>query len=291
MTAVGWIGLGAMGGRMARRLAAAGHHLTVWNRTLSRAEEFGAGTGARAVGTAIEAVRDADVVFLMLADPAAVVAVTEGPNGVATAIRDGAMVVDMSTIGPAAVSRLRSALPGPVPLMDVPVLGSLAEAEAGELTLLAGGPDDAAAHLWPLLSLLGQPVHVGPSGAGAAAKLVANLALLASIGVLGETLSIADAHGLPRDVTWRILARTPLAGQVDRRRAATESDAYPPRFPLALARKDTDLITAAADRCGVEAPLARAIQRWLADAETAGLGSLDYTAILRHIPSSPGTRT
>ncbi|WP_372441631.1 NAD-binding protein [Plantactinospora mayteni] len=158
--------------------------------------------------------------------------------------------------------------------MDVPVLGSLAEAEAGGLVLLAGGPDDAVARLRPLLLVLGEPVHLGPVGTGAAAKLVANLALLGTVGVLGEALSLADALGLPRPATCRALARTPLAAQVERRRPAVESGVFPPRFTLGLARKDADLIVAAADRAGVDASLARATRRWLTDAEAAGLGSL-----------------
>ncbi|TMR97429.1 NAD(P)-binding domain-containing protein [Nonomuraea basaltis] len=287
MTALAWIGLGAMGARMARRLVDAGHEVTVWNRTSARTDALAA-AGARVAATPAEAVRRAEVVFLMLADPAALQAVTEGPGGVASGVGAGATVVDMSTVGPLTLARLWAALPPAVAVLDVPVLGSLAEAEAGTLTLLAGGPAEAVARVRPPLSALGELVHLGPAGTGAAAKLVANFALLGMVGLLGEALAIADGLGLPREVTWRVLDRTPLAAQAARRRPAIESGAFAPRFALALARKDADLVVTAADEAGADIRLARAVRSWLADAESDGLQALDYTAVLRHITSPPG---
>jgi 3-hydroxyisobutyrate dehydrogenase/2-hydroxy-3-oxopropionate reductase len=287
MTTVAWIGLGAMGARMARRLADAGHDLTVWNRMPSRADVLAA-AGAHVAATPAEAVRDADAVFLMLADPAALGEVTEGAVGIAAGVSAGTTVVDMSTVGPVAVARLGAVLPQGITLLDAPVLGSLAEADAGTLTLLVGGPADAVAQVRPLLSILGDLVHLGPAGSGAAAKLVANFALLGTVAVLGEALAIADGLGLPREVTWRVLAHTPLAAQATRRRAVVESGDFLARFALAMARKDADLIVAAADAASVDVRLARAARSWLADAESAGLGTLDYTAVLDHIPSPRG---
>jgi mannose-6-phosphate isomerase-like protein (cupin superfamily) len=173
-----------------------------------------------------------------------------------------------------------------VTLLDAPVLGSLAEAEAGSLTLFVGGPTDVITRVRPLLSTLGDPVHVGPAGSGAAAKLVANLALLGTVGILGEALAFADSLGLPRAVTWRVLAHTPLADQAGRRRPVVESGVFPPRFALSLARKDADLIVAAADVTETDVRLTAAARTWLVDAEAAGLGGGDYTAVLHHIPSS-----
>jgi 3-hydroxyisobutyrate dehydrogenase-like beta-hydroxyacid dehydrogenase len=289
MSKIAWIGLGEMGARMAWRLVDAGHDMTVWNRTPGRADALAA-AGARVAATPADAVRDVDAVFLMLADPAAVGEATEGPFGVAVGVSAGTTVVDMSTVGPVAVARLRAALRQGVTLLDAPVLGSLAEATAGSLTLLVGGPAAAVADVQPLLSILGGVVHLGPTGTGAAAKLVANFGLLGTVGILGEALAIADGLGMPREITWRVLAHTPLAAQAERRRPAIESGAFAPRFPLGLARKDADLVVAAADAAGADVRLARAMQAWLADAEAAGLGTLDYTAILGYIPPSRGKR-
>ncbi len=88
----------------------------------------------------------------------------------------------------------------------------------------------------------GELVHLGPAGTGAAAKLIANFALLGTIGLLGEALAVADGLGLPREVTWRVLDRTPLAAQAARRRLAIESAVFAPRFALALAGKDAALV-------------------------------------------------
>ena len=286
MITVAWLGLGRMGRLMARRVLDAGHDVWLWNRTAGRAAVL-SGAGGRLAATPAEAVHHADVVILMLADAAAVGAVTEGPDGIEAAVRPHATVVDMSTAGPDAVARLRTALPDGVILLDAPVLGSVAEAGAGTLTILVGGPPDAVAEARPLLSLLGSPLHMGPVGAGAAAKLVANAALIGTLGVLGETVALADGLGLPREVAWRVLALTPLAGQAERRRPMVESGSYPARFGLALARKDAGLIvtTTVADL-----RLARAALTWLADAEAAGLGGADYTAVLSHILAAHGDR-
>lgn len=279
MTRVAFIGVGAMGGRMARRLLDAGHELTVWNRTPSKATPL-VDAGAARAPTPAEAARDAEVVITMVADRAALEAVSDGPEGIAAHART---VVEMSTVGPAAVSGLRALLAPGAELLDAPVLGSVSEAEAGSLQIFVGGDEALFEHIRPLLAELGSPVHVGPLGAGAAAKLVANLTLLGTLGLLGESLALADGLGLSREATWEVLGGTPLGGQAERRRPAVESGEYPLRFALALARKDADLVAEAAAAAGVECPLASGARDWFADAEAAGWGERDYSAILARI--------
>jgi 3-hydroxyisobutyrate dehydrogenase-like beta-hydroxyacid dehydrogenase len=285
MTTICWLGLGAMGSRMARRLVHAGHDLTVWNRSADAAHALRA-DGAQLAGTPAEAVRRATTVFVMVTGPTALRMVSEGPAGFAAGIGSGTTVVNTSTVGPAAHDRLRAALPDDVDLVDAPVLGSLTEANAGTLTLLVGGTVAETAPVRRLLSILGDVVDLGPAGSGMAAKLVANFALLGTVGMLGEALALADGLGLPRAVTWRVLAHTALAAQADRRRPSVEAAAYPPRFPLTLARKDVDLVLEAADMADTDLRLARAVRGWLADAEAVGLGARDYTALLGHIAAS-----
>src|SRR5262245_15294632 len=161
----------------------------------------------------------------------------------------------MSTVGPAAIVRLASRLPDGAGLVDAPVLGSTAEAAAGQLILLVGGAAPTVERLRPLATL-GEVVYVGPTGSGAAAKLMANAALLGSVALLGETLAIA-ALGLSRDTAWRVLARTPLAAQAERRRSSIDADSYPPRFALSLAAKDAGLIVREVGPA--DAPLAEGI--------------------------------
>ena len=226
MTTVAWIGLGAMGSRMATRLRDAGYELVVWNRTREKAE---------ALGTAIadsprQAAERAEFVFTMVADPAALAAVTAGEEGLLAGLREGSVLLDMSTVGPQAVSQLSEQMPDHASLLDVPVLGSLPQAESGTLTLFAGGDDASFERASPLLEVLGEPLRTGPLGSGAAAKLVANATLVGTVTLLGETLALAAALGLPRETAWEVLAATPLAAQAERRRPPSRRASIRPVF-------------------------------------------------------------
>jgi 3-hydroxyisobutyrate dehydrogenase/2-hydroxy-3-oxopropionate reductase len=270
------IGLGEMGSRIARRLVDAGHELTVWNRTAAKAEPLGVPVAA----SPAEAAARAEVVITMVADPPALAAVTEGPEGVAARVGEGTTVIEMSTVGPAAIEQLRSVLRAD--LLDAPVLGSLSEAESGTLSIFAGGDEAVFERHRDLLDVLGKPIYVGSSGSGAAAKLVANSTLITVIGALGEALALADALGLPRDKAFEVLGTTALAAQAERRRSAIESGEFPPRFPLRLARKDADLIHA----LGLDLRLTEAGRSWLAE---SGDGEQDYAAVLLRILRGAGT--
>jgi 3-hydroxyisobutyrate dehydrogenase-like beta-hydroxyacid dehydrogenase len=264
------VGLGGMGSRIARRLLDAGHELTVWNRTREKAEALGAPVAA----SPAEAASAAEVVITMVADPAALAAVTEGPDGVAAGAGEGTTVIEMSTVGPAAIEQLRSTLR--TDLLDAPVLGSLSEVESGTLSIFVGGDEAVFKRNRELLDALGKPIYVGPSGSGAAAKLVANSTLITMIGAVGEALALANALGLSREKAFEILGTTALAAQAERRRPALEAHEYPPRFPLRLARKDADLI----HELGLDLRLTEAGRSWLAE---AGDGEQDYSAVLERI--------
>lgn len=271
-----------MGRRMARRLLDAGHELTVWNRTPERVEDLRA-AGAAAASSPAAAAEGAELVITMVADPAALRAVTEGPDGLAAGVDDSTIVVEMSTVGPAAVRRLASVLAPAGRILDAPVLGSLVEAQTGSLVIFVGGDEGAVVRAEPLLAALGKPMHVGPPGSGAAAKLVANSALFAALTGVGEALALAEGLGLDLDAAFRVLAVSPLAAQAERRRPTVETGDYSPRFELRLALKDAELMREAAAEAGVELRQIPAAHSWLADADAAGLGDLDYAAVLREI--------
>ncbi len=276
------IGTGAMGSRMAARLLAAGHEVTVWNRTRTWIEDLLA-LGATEASSPREAAEGADAVITMVADGPALQAVTAGPDGVLAGLSRGALVLEMSTSGPEAVADLARRMPAGTALLDAPVLGSLAEVEQGSLSIFVGGSGDDFARALPLLSVLGTPLHVGPLGAGAKAKLVANASLIGVLGLLGEVLALADGLGLPRDTAFAVLSRTPLAAQAERRRPLVEQGDQPVRFALSLARKDAGLITSAAVDRGLDLRLLPAAADWLRQAEASGRGRQDYAAVLREI--------
>jgi 3-hydroxyisobutyrate dehydrogenase-like beta-hydroxyacid dehydrogenase len=280
MTKVAVVGLGAMGSRIAGRLVEAGNDLVVWNRDVLKTVPL-TQAGAAAAETPAEAARRVEVVITMVSDTTALREVTGGSDGVVAGAEDGTTIVQMSTVGPDPVRELASALPPGIGLLDTPVLGSIAEAEAGSLQIFVGGDDELVKRWRPLLSVLGQVNHVGPVGAGSAAKLVANSTLVGIIGVLGEALALAHSLGLSDQVAFDVLATTALAAQAERRRDSVESGEYPPRFALSLAKKDADLILEAAP--GTHLRLMQAAQSWLADAERAGRGDQDYSAVLAQI--------
>jgi 3-hydroxyisobutyrate dehydrogenase-like beta-hydroxyacid dehydrogenase len=256
------LGLGAMGSRIARRLLDAGNDVIVWNRTPARAEGF-----PRVAASAAEAAAEADVTITMLANPEALREVTHG--------LEPKTLIEMSTVGPDAVRELAARLPK-TEVIDAPVLGSRSEAESGTLHVFVGATPEQYAHWSPLLAVLGTTHHVGPFGAGASAKLVANSTLIGTIALLGEALRLADDLGLSRNAAFEVLGTTALAAQAERRRPSLEANDFPPRFALALARKDADLVSEA----GPDLRVAQAARSWLADADDAGWGDRDYSALL-----------
>jgi 3-hydroxyisobutyrate dehydrogenase/2-hydroxy-3-oxopropionate reductase len=282
MTSVAVIGLGAMGARFADRFLEAGHEVIVWNRTAAKAEEL-VSRGASAVASPAEAARNAEAVVTVVSDPEALRAVTERPDGIAAGANASTTVIEMSTVGLRAVRRLETALPPGVGLLDAPVLGSLSEAESGSLLVFVGGPRRLAERWIPLFGTLGSVIVAGPLGSGAAAKLVANATLVGTLTLLGETIALADRLGLGRRLTMDILALTPLGLASKRRRQQLETDDFPLRFRLALARKDAELIKEAAEAAHADTRVLGAAATWFADADEAGLGDRDYSEILRLI--------
>jgi len=278
MAKVAVVGLGAMGSRIAQRLLAAGHDLVVWNRSAEKTAPF------VAVESPAQAAQRADAVFVMVSDPQAVREVTEDADGILAGARPGTTVIQMSTVGPADISRLASSLPEGVELLDAPVLGSLSEVEGGTLRVFAGGSPDLVERWTPVLSSLGSVLHVGPVGLGTAAKLVANSTLLGALAVLGEALALGQKLGLPPGTTFEVLAATPLAAQAERRREAFETGEYPVRFALALALKDAELISGAGD--GMDFKVAEAVREWFVKAVEDGAGEDDYSSILTEIAPS-----
>jgi 3-hydroxyisobutyrate dehydrogenase-like beta-hydroxyacid dehydrogenase len=283
LSSVAVIGLGAMGGRLARRLIDAGYDVVVWNRSAEKIRAF-VDAGATAAESPADAARRSDTVITMVADPAALRAVTEGADGVTGGVRESATMIEMSTVGPAAVRRLASVRPPNTALLDAPVLGSIREAESGSLAIFVGGDATAFERSSELLRVLGTPHHMGALGTGAAAKLIANFTLFGVLGVIGESVAAGDALGLSRDALFTMLAATPVAAQAERRRPAIEHDDYPRRFALSLAKKDADLLAEAAAK--IELRVFEAARGWLTDAAAAGRGDQDYSAVLAQIIES-----
>ncbi len=252
---IAFLGLGSMGAPMARRIAAAGYPLTVWNRSPGRANGF-----ADVADPPADAVQDADVVVTMLADPAAV---REVVASFTAKLKPGAVLIEASTIGPAALREVADLLPDEVKLIDAPVMGSVDRAASGELSLFVGGDAD---EVMPLLEVFGSVNRTGAVGTGAALKLVMINAVVNGVALIGEALALADALGLPEEQVKRAMAASPLAGIAGR---AFAEGVY---FPVRLAAKDVALAADAA-----ELPIASAIHDRLTaypDAATEDIGQI-----------------
>lgn len=252
MEKIAFLGLGSMGLPMARRLLAAGYELTVWNRTAAKADLV-AQDGARVALTPAEAVRDADVVVTMLADPLAVHAVVDA---IASSLKPGAFLIDMSSIGPQAFAAIAAKLPAGVTAIDAPVLGSVDRAAAGELVLFVGGdPTPVQA----ILAQFGRITRCGGPGAGSALKIVIITSVIVGVTAVAEAVRLADAYGLPEDLVRAALTNSPVGG------VAARAFAEGVHYPIRLAAKDVALATGSA-----ELPLATTAHEQLtrlADAE------------------------
>ncbi|HEX8771181.1 MAG TPA: NAD(P)-dependent oxidoreductase [Acidimicrobiales bacterium] len=282
MAQLAFLGLGQMGARMASRLLDAGHDVAVWNRTEGRTDDL-VQRGARRATSPADAAAAADGVFTMLADPEALEAVVFGHDGIAAGLGADSTLIDMSTVGPDVARGVGARLGGDGRMIDAPVLGSTPRAQDGSLDIFVGGTRDLYDRWSPVLSVLGQPRHVGPLGAGASMKLVTNSVLGALMTALAEALSLADHLGLDEPVVLDVLAKSPIGVTVESKRDKIESRTYPPNFRLSLAAKDVGLVRAAAERARFDAGVAAAAVAAFGAAEAAGLGDLDYSAVVAHL--------
>jgi 3-hydroxyisobutyrate dehydrogenase len=251
-----------MGAPMVRNLIAAGHDVTVHNRTRSREEPM-AELGATRAATPAEAAAQADVLITMVADTPDVEHVLFGEGGVASGAREGTVVVDMSTISADATrgfgERLASA---GVRLVDAPVSGGSEGAEKGTLTIMCGGEATDIERVRPVLEAMGAKItHVGPLGSGQLTKSVNQVIIAGYFQALAEGMVLAMSTGLDTDkVIEAISAGMCRSAVLDMRAANMIADTYPLGFKLSLHLKDLGIALDAAQRAGAELPLAEMVR-------------------------------
>lgn len=277
---VAFLGTGRMGWPMAANLARAGFGVRVWNRTVGRAEALAA-EGAVVAASAAEAVRGATVVITMLADGAATQQAATGPDGFLAADPE-VIWVQMGTVGVEWTGRLAQiAAARGVMFVDAPVSGSEGPARAGQLTILASGPDQARDILAPVFGVLGRAtVWLGPAGHGTRAKLVLNNWLADLTETTAENLSFARQLGLDPAEIVELLQSTPLSAPyaVQKARVMLTGD-FSPAFALKHAIKDAELAGQAAQASGATLTLTSALlPRWR-DTAAGGHAEDDVAAV------------
>jgi 3-hydroxyisobutyrate dehydrogenase/2-hydroxy-3-oxopropionate reductase len=273
------IGTGRMGGAMVGRLSGAGHRVVAYNRSRERAARLGVDVAA----TPRDAVAGAEVVFVSLADDAAVDAVYRGDDGLVAGLEAGAVVVETSTIHPDTVRALAPLVAGArATLLDAPVSGSVPVVQRGELTFMVGGDAAALDRVRPVLGALAAKVfHLGEVGHGAAMKLAVNAVVHALNQALCEALVLAEKAGLAREAAYEVFASSAVAAPfVLYKRAAFERpEETPVAFMLDLVAKDLALINDLAGGVGARMEQLAANRAVVAEALKAGYGSRDMTAI------------
>lgn len=290
---IAFLGLGIMGGRMAAQLAGAGHELTVWNRTRAAAERFGAEHAAPVAPTPAAAADAAELVITMVVDAPDVEAVLLGPDGAAAGAAPGTLCVDMSTIGPAAAEAIGGRLgERGLAFVDAPVTGSSPAAEAGRLTIMAGGERADVERAMPAFEAMGRLVrHVGPLGHGQRVKLVNNAVAIANTIVAGQALLAGSALGLDLDAVVEVLSAGAGGSAVLELKAGPmrEHD-YAVLFKTAHMLKDVEHCLDAVGAAGVPFPAAAEAREILAEAVGRGFGEADYAAVIEVLEGLAGRR-
>jgi 3-hydroxyisobutyrate dehydrogenase-like beta-hydroxyacid dehydrogenase len=283
-TRLGFIGLGYLGSRIARRLVTAGFPLVVYNRDPGKAKELAA-LGAIVAPDAEALSEDVDVVLSCLANDAAVKSVYLGTGKVLESMRPGARIVELSTIAPETSRKIHeTARRLGILMLDVPVSGSTPSAEAGTLTLFGGGEREVFESVQAIFgAIASQWFYMGPSGSGVAMKLVVNTLLGLGMQSIAEAVALGSGLGLTRDLLLDALAKTAVVAPAHAGKLANaKRNDYSPQFPIRLMSKDFDLILSAADKCGVSMPATEAAAAMNA-AEASSGGEEDFSAVIRHM--------
>lgn len=291
---IGFIGLGSMGRPMANNLLAAGFDLRIYNRTPGKAVDLIA-SGARAVATPVEAVVPGGIVVTMVANDAALEAVTLGVEGIASGLGSGGVHLSMSTVSPqlarclADVHREHGSH-----YVAAPVLGRPAAAAAGKLFILLSGSAEAKERVASLLAVMGQATRdLGDDPTqGHVAKLAANFMILSLVEVYAEVLAFAEKNGIGRQDMARLFGDTILNAPLFHlygELLARENYA-PPGFRLALGLKDIELILATGALSRTPTPVADLVHNRLLTAVAKGRGELDVTALALGVSEDAGLR-
>ena len=290
MERIGVIGLGTMGAAMAGHLVRAGHPVTVWNRTPGRAAEL-VSLGASEAGGPASVARASDVVVISVSDTPDVEAVIFGPGGLADGLAHGALVIDTSTISPAATRAFGERLGAQgVALVDAPVSGGSEGAQKATLTIFLGGEDAAVARARPILELLGRTItHFGPVGSGQAVKAVNQVMIAGVYLAVAEGLVLAMKAGLdPEQVVAALGGGVAGSWILANRSGKMIANEYPLGFRTSLHLKDLGIALALARELGVALPVAALAAQLENGLVARGYGDEDMSNLARSIRELSG---
>ncbi|MFK7846940.1 MAG: NAD(P)-dependent oxidoreductase [Rhodothermales bacterium] len=284
MTKIGFIGLGAMGLRMATRLNAAGYDLAVYNRSRGPADQL-ADLGARIADSPREAATDASVVISMVTDDeiSSIVWMDE-ESGALGGMKNGAVAVESSTLTPALSKKLgKAAGKHGIRFLEAPVVGTRPHAERGQLTYLVGGEADTLEAVREVLSIMGAVVHhVGPVGTGMSMKLAVNALFAIQVAALGEVIPALERSGIAKEEAVAILNSLAISSPVAQHIAGRMLEGgFAPNFPIDLVEKDLRYCIEMAKAPGASNPIVQRTGAVYQAAQKRGFGGDDISGIIQ----------
>ncbi len=287
---VSFLGLGVMGGAIARHIGHAGHRLTVYNRTPQRAEKWRAANpqiDVRIVSSPAEAADGADVVLTCVGNDDDLADVVLGPTGVFTTLKPGATFIDHTTVSARIARQIAvEARDLEVHCVDAPVTGGQAGAENGQLSIMCGGRADAVAAATPIMQAYAKRiVHVGKAGAGQSTKMVNQIAFSGILATLSEALRFAEAAHLDLDKVYEAISGgASQSWQMDNRWHTMARDEFDFGFAIDWMRKDLGLTLEEGRSLGVSLPVTALIDQFYAEVQAMGGGRQDTSALVRRLP-------
>jgi 3-hydroxyisobutyrate dehydrogenase-like beta-hydroxyacid dehydrogenase len=297
MATLGFVGLGAMGSRLARRLLEAGHSVTGYNRTPDKARALEP-AGLKVAATPRDAAEGTAAVFSMVTDDAALRAVALGADGIVAGLGRGSVFVEMSTVSPAVTREIGEAVSARgASMLDAPVSGSTITVENGHASIAVGGDAAALERVRPYLAVMGPGgiTHVGPLGIAKTMKIATNLGLAVQMLAFSEAVLLAEKAGIARATAVEALLKSVVASPMVKYRGpfvigGMPRDAW---FNVAMMQKDLQLALDQGHATGVPLPTTALAQEWLSMARGVGLGERDFATVfdvlagLSGLPPSP----
>lgn len=281
MANLGFVGLGVMGGRIAARLLDAGHDVSGYNRTKSKASWL-VERGLRLLDTPREVAAASEVVFTMVTDTAALLAVTEGDDGILAGLGPDKVYVDMSTVSPRLARELAASAAGTgAAMLDAPVSGSVSTLEKGQLSIMVGGEAEVLERVRPILEAIGPKViHIGANGQAVLMKTAINLNLAVQLTAFSEGLLIAEKGGIPRDVAIEAMLASVIASPSLAYRAPfvfeLPEEAW---FDVNMMQKDLLLALESGRAAGVPMPTTATVNELLSACRGLGVDKEDFAVI------------
>jgi 3-hydroxyisobutyrate dehydrogenase-like beta-hydroxyacid dehydrogenase len=293
MADLGFVGLGVMGGGVAKRLLDAGHRVTGWNRTRGKAQWL-LDAGLDWADTPREVAERSEIVFTMVTNTAAVQAVAGGEDGILAGLAPGQVYVDMSTASPANTRELAARVEAVgAHMLDAPVSGSVITLEQGRLSVMVGGDADVFERVRPVLEAIGPKVfHVGGNGAAVTTKIATNLSLAVQMLAFSEGVLLAEKSGIPREKAVEVMLASVIASPMVAYRGPfvlrQPDEAW---FDVNMMQKDLNLALELGRELDVPLPTTAVTNEWLTAARGLGLEHRDFAALFDALAVTAGVET